>query len=148
GQMTIALLSEAGAEVVDKTNLKGTVNTRTALMSDEIDLYWEYTGTGWVTLLGHTEPIQGEQEQYDAVADEDLAENDIAWSTPLELNNTYAFSILGERAEELGVEKLSDLAALPEDDLTFCIESEFSTRDDGMPGMIEAYDLDVADDNI
>lgn len=148
GQMTIALLSEAGADVVDKTNLKGTVNTRRALMSGEIDLYWEYTGTGWVTLLGHTEPVQGAEAQYEAVAEEDLAENGIAWSTPLELNNTYAFSMLAERAEELGVTKLSDLASLEPADLTFCIESEFSTRDDGMPGMVEAYGLDVPDGNI
>src|SRR5690606_39482634 len=65
----------------------------------------------------------------------------IAWLDPAPFNNTYAFAVRADRAQELGVKKLSDVAALPADQQTFCIESEFSTRDDGWPGLRAAYGL-------
>lgn len=151
GQMMILLLEREGATVEDKTNIKGTVNTRTALTSGEIDMYWEYTGTGWVTILRHTEPLDGPEEQYEAVAREDLERNGVQWSPPAELDNTYAFATLRETAEELDVATLSDVAELARtdpDEVTFCIESEFSTRDDGMPGLLAAYGIDVPEGNV
>src|SRR5215213_3907829 len=54
GQITIAALQAAGAEAADQTGLTGTDTVRAALESGEIDLYWEYTGTGWVNILGNT----------------------------------------------------------------------------------------------
>jgi osmoprotectant transport system substrate-binding protein len=46
------------------------------------------------------------------------------------------------------VKTLSDVAKLKTSDKTFCIESEFSTRDDGWPGLKKAYSLDVPDSNV
>ncbi|MFZ4815944.1 MAG: glycine betaine ABC transporter substrate-binding protein [Phototrophicaceae bacterium] len=146
--ITMAVLEEYGAETEDQSNIVGTVNTRTALESGDIDIYWEYTGTGWITLLQETTPIFDPVEQYTAVAERDLEENEIVWLTPALFNNTYAMAILAETAEELEVEALSDLADLDTADLTFCIESEFSTRDDGMPGMLSTYGIEIPEDNI
>ncbi|MDX6294802.1 MAG: osmoprotectant transport system substrate-binding protein [Kribbellaceae bacterium] len=151
GQITMDLLRAHGATVNDKTNIKGSTNTRTALTSSNIDMYWEYTGTGWVTYLKHTKPIPDAQQQYDAVAKEDLAANKIVWGKPAPLNNTYAFAIRKDKATELGVTKLSDLANLIQtkpNEATFCIESEFSTRDDGWPGMTKAYGMNVPKSNV
>jgi len=151
GQMAIQMLEQAGASVDDNTNIVGSANTRAALESGDIDLYWEYTGTGWITYLGETEPIADPQEQFEAVRDADLEQNGIVWLDPAPLNNTYAFAIRREKAEELGVETLSDVAALVESnpaEATFCIESEFSTRDDGWPGLQEAYGMQVPEDNV
>ncbi|WP_248961147.1 glycine betaine ABC transporter substrate-binding protein [Sphaerisporangium perillae] len=151
GQITMEMLRAHGAEVVDKTNIKGSTNTRTALTSSQIDMYWEYTGTGWVTYLKQTKPIADPQQQYDAVAKDDLAQNKVFWGTRAPLNNTYAFAIRKEKAAELGVTKLSDLAGLVQSkpaEATFCIESEFSTRDDGWPGMVAAYGLGVPKENV
>jgi osmoprotectant transport system substrate-binding protein len=151
GEITIDLLRAHGATVNDKTNIKGSTNTRTALTSKNIDMYWEYTGTGWVTYLKHTTPIPDAQKQYDAVAQEDLAKNKIVWGKPAPLNNTYAFAIRKDKATSLGVTTLSDLAALAKSkpaEATFCIESEFSTRDDGWPGMTKAYGIDVPKSNV
>src|SRR5690625_6193941 len=83
----------------------------------------------------------------EAVKESD-AEDGIHWFDPAPLNNTYSLAILSEKADELGVEKLSDIAGLDPADQTFCIESEFSTRDDGWPGLKEAYDLDIPDNNV
>ena len=68
GQITLQALEAAGATVNDQIGLAGTVAARKALESGEIDMYWEYTGTGWITYLGHTDPIPGRQEQFEAVA--------------------------------------------------------------------------------
>ena len=151
GYITIEMLRAHGATVNDKTNIKGSTNTRNALLSGEIDMYWDYTGTGWITYLNKTEPLPDPQQQYEAVAKEDLEANNVVWGQPAPLNNTYAFATLRETAEELDVATLSDVAELARtdpDEVTFCIESEFSTRDDGMPGLLAAYGIEVPEGNV
>jgi len=151
GHITMEMLRAHGATVNDKTNIKGSTNTRTALTSGNIDMYWEYTGTGWITYLNKTEPIPDPAKQFDAVAKEDLAANKVVWGKPAPLNNTYAFAVRKEKAAELGVTKLSDLAGLAKtkpQEATFCIESEFSTRDDGWPGLVETYGIEIPKDNV
>lgn len=152
GYITKLALEEEGAAVEDRTNIQGSAATRNALTSGEIDIYWEYTGTAWITYLQHTKPIPDSKKQYEAVADEDLKKNGIKWLPRAPLNNTYALAVRSEAAEELGVSKLSDLQTLYEenpDEVTICVESEFKTRDDGLPGMLEAYNLqDLPSDNI
>jgi len=44
-------------------------------------------------------------------------------------------------AQRLGVSKLSDLKRLDKSDLTFCVESEFASRNDGFVPMLQAYNL-------
>jgi osmoprotectant transport system substrate-binding protein len=145
------VLKANGATVVDKTNIKGSVTTRDALLSSDIDLYWEYTGTGWISYLKNTKPIPDPQQQFDAVAKEDLAKNKVVWTDRAPLNNTYAMAVKSDKAKALGVTSLSDLARVAKEqpaEATFCIESEFSTRDDGMPGMLAAYGITVPKANI
>lgn len=141
--MTAELLNAHGADVEANTKLVGSANVRQALENDQFLGYWEYTGTSWITYNGNTTPVQGAEEQFDAVKEAD-AENGIAWLDPAPFNNTYAFAIRQSEADELGVKTLSDVAALPAADQTFCIESEFSTRDDGMPGLTDAYGFDAS----
>lgn len=144
GKMTLLMLKAAGADVTDKTNIKGSVTTRTALQSGDIDIYWDYTGTGWITYLKQTKPIPDATKQYEAVRDGDLQQNKIVWYPPAKLDNTYAIGVKEDKAKELGVETLSDLAELTKtkpDEATMCVESEFAGRDDGFPGMAKAYDM-------
>ena len=56
GYMAVELLDAAGAEVIDQVNLGDTGRLREALLAGEIDLYWEYTGTGWLVHLGESDP--------------------------------------------------------------------------------------------
>jgi osmoprotectant transport system substrate-binding protein len=151
GQIAILTLENAGANVTDETGLAGTEVARQALEAGEIGAYWEYTGTGWINFLGETEPIPDPQEQYRAVAERDLEENNIRWLEPGSANNVYGIAIRSEAQEELGVEKISDFRTLiaerPED-ATLCIASEFATRNDGLPGMEEAYGFEFPEENI
>lgn len=141
GEITKQVLEDAGATVDDQTGLVGSTTVREALTSGEIDMYWEYTGTGWITHLGNEEPVTGEQEQYDAVKEAD-AENGIVWLEPAPFNNTYAIALASEKASELGLTTLSDLATYANenpDEATLCAAAEFLSRDDGLPGLEEEY---------
>ena len=152
GQITLQVLENAGATVNDQIGLAGSVAARKALESGEIDMYWEYTGTGWITHLGHTDPIPDRQKQFEAVAKEDLKKNDIEWlSPPSPANNTYTMAVRSEAYDKLGVKKLSDFKQLVEEnpeEATVCVGTEFSTRDDGLPGMEKAYDFEFPKENI
>ncbi|MGH3360221.1 MAG: glycine betaine ABC transporter substrate-binding protein, partial [Nocardioidaceae bacterium] len=145
GQLTIAMLSAAGADVGDETNSQGSTQARNKLINGGSDVYWDYNGTGWLVYLGHDTPIFDPQKQYEAVAKEDLAKNDLVWGQPAPFNNTYAFATTSEFAEENGIETHSDMADYLADnpDSSVCVESEFASRPDGFPGFQKAYGMDI-----
>lgn len=152
GQITVQYLRDQGAAVWDQTGLVSSAAVRGSLEKGDINAYWEYTGTAWITYFGNDKPIQDTKEQYDAVAKEDAKTNKIDWIDPAPLNNTYAFAIKSSKAKELGIEKLSDIKQLIESpkgkDLTFCIESEFANRPDGFPGAQKKYGFKVPSNRV
>jgi len=152
GEISVALLEDAGATVNNEVNLGGTDATRGALETGEIDHYWEYTGTAWISFFGETDPIPDRVEQYEAVRDREAEQAGLYWLEPTPFNNTYGLALSQEADQELGgVDAISDLGALLESDpdaVTLCIESEFRVRDDGLPGMEEHYGFEIPDDNI
>ncbi|MFT5563331.1 MAG: osmoprotectant transport system substrate-binding protein [Myxococcota bacterium] len=147
GNIAMLALREAGAEVEDQIGLAGTAAARAALESGDIDMYWEYNGTGWGTHLGNSlDPSTMPEDLTDQVAALDAA-NGIVWLPSAPFNNTYAFAIAEEN--DLDVNTISDIAALAATDpsaVSLCIESEFSTRDDGLPGLEKFYGFDWPDD--
>lgn len=152
GQIAIVALEEAGADVDDQTGIQGSENVRSALTSGEIDLYWEYTGTGYTVHLGHdaAEAPTDPQELYDAVKEEDAA-NGVAWLAAAEANNTYGIATPASVAADLGVSTLSDYAELANsnpEDASLCAAAEFLDRADGWPGLEAAYGFDLPDDQI
>ncbi|MGY5883038.1 glycine betaine ABC transporter substrate-binding protein [Modestobacter lacusdianchii] len=147
GKIAAIALEAAGFDVTDRSGIPGAAPARAAMLSAETDVQFEYTGTGWINYLGMAEGIPDQQEQYEAVRDAD-AENGITWLPPAEANNTYAFAVRDEAVEELGgVATLSDIAALPVEERTFCLESEFATRVDGFEPMLAAYGIPLGDPN-
>jgi osmoprotectant transport system substrate-binding protein len=148
GQIAIMALEDAGAQVDDQTGITGTTNVRKALDSGEIDMYWEYTGTGWTTHLGHevSEAPADSQELFDAVAEEDLQKNDVKWFALAPGNNAYAIATSQDTMDQLGVQTLSDYAKVAGEnpaDASLCAASEFLDRDDGLPGLEKTYDFDL-----
>ncbi len=144
GQITRLALEDAGAEVTDETGITGTVNVRKALTAGEIDMYWEYTGTGFGEILGNeiTEAPTDQQELYDTVAQMDLEKNNVQWAALAPVNNTYAIATSASASEEFGVTSLSDYAGLVTSDpeaSSLCAASEFINRADGLPGVAKAY---------
>lgn len=144
-------LESTGAEVSRSCGLSGTSSVRSALASGDIDLYWEYTGTGWITHLGQTDPIADPQKLYESVAKQDDEKNSITWLTPSPANNTYAIAVSNEKAQELGVKTMSDYAALASKDPAaagFCGAAEFFGRNDGWPGVEKAYGFKLPRNNV
>ncbi|AZS72081.1 glycine/betaine ABC transporter substrate-binding protein [Streptomyces lydicus] len=150
GQMMGIVFEAAGAKVIDRTSIQGSIGAREAVKSGTADAAYEYTGTGWITYLGHTKPIVDPHEQWKAVRDED-AKNGIVWLPASKLNNTYALALNSANLKKLGVRDLSDVAALSHKNpgaVTMCVENEFATRNDGLPGMARAYGMQVPSANV
>ncbi len=141
GQIAIVALQAAGASPQDKTNITGSSNVRQALTSGAIDLYWEYTGTAWISYLKQTKPIAEPQAQYDAVKQADAA-NQVTWWARSPANDTYALAGNPAALATTGVKTISDYAALARKDpaaASTCIGPEFKSRDDGFPGVEKTY---------
>jgi osmoprotectant transport system substrate-binding protein len=141
GKIAVILLKSAGADVEDLTNIPGSVSARQAMLEGQVDMEWEYTGTAWISYLGHARGIPDMHKQYVAVRNEDLEKHDLVWLPPAPMNNTYGFATPVEKAKKLGVSKLSDLQDLPKRERTFCVESEFFNRNDGFQPMLKKYDI-------
>ncbi|PZE37570.1 MULTISPECIES: glycine betaine ABC transporter substrate-binding protein [unclassified Curtobacterium] len=143
GKIAVLAASAAGFDVTDETNVPGSVAVRQLMTSHDADLTYEYTGTAWLTFMGHKKGIPDKTEQWQAVKDED-AGNGLTWLPPAPMNNTYAFAVRDEAVKDLdGITKLSQIADLPADERTFCVESEFNSRADGFKPMLEKYGLDL-----
>ncbi|MFH9421159.1 glycine betaine ABC transporter substrate-binding protein [Streptomyces sp. NPDC017529] len=150
GQLMGLVFKAAGATVVDKTNIQGSIGAREAVKSGTADGMYEYTGTGWITYLGHERPITDPQKQWEAVRDGDRA-NGLEWLPQSKLNNTYALALNDAHFKRLGVKTLSDVAELSRKDpgaVTLCAEAEFSARNDGLPGMAKAYGMSIPAGNV
>ncbi len=140
GKITALALEDAGAEVEDQTGISGSATVRAALESKDIDLYWDYTGTGWVNILGNS-PTDLPDDLYEAVSKADAA-NGIAWLEPAPFENAYAIATTADFAKDNDVTTLSDAVQYIEenpDDGVICAASEFINRDDGLPGLEKAY---------
>ncbi|MFR9751012.1 glycine betaine ABC transporter substrate-binding protein [Nocardia sp. 004] len=137
-------LSAAGASIRDLTNIQGSSSMRDAQLLGQIDLAYDYTGTGWITYLGHETPVPGAIRQFQAVRAADLVEHGMLWTAMAPMNNTYALATSTQTAQETGVRTLSDyagLAATDPDAAAVCVGTEFNVRRDGFPGMTRAYGI-------
>jgi glycine betaine/choline ABC-type transport system substrate-binding protein len=118
----------------------GTTNIHPAMLNGEIDLYPEYTGTGWLTVI-KGEPIYEASPLFDAVSEAYMNDFNIKWFETYGFNNTYGLAIRTSIASERGIETFSDLAELGSD-LNFASTPEFFEREDGYSALQSAYGMD------
>ncbi len=139
-------LMAAGAEVRDLTSIVGSRSTRDSQTQGQVDVTYEYTGTGWINYLGNEKPIPDSRRQFEAVRDEDLKKNHIVWTAVAPMDNTYALAASPAVIKKTGVQTLSDYGALVNRDpgaARTCLETEFRSRQDGFPGVAKAYGFPV-----
>ncbi|MDI3419513.1 glycine betaine ABC transporter substrate-binding protein [Streptomyces luteolus] len=133
GKILLYALRAAGARTSDQTGLNGTNVVRQALKQGQVDIYWEYSGTGWTQFLQHDRPIRGAQEQFRATAREDHAKNGVTWLAPARFGNQYALARAKDASGAAGeVHTLSDLAEFTRnhpEQATLCGASEFLDRE-------------------
>lgn len=145
GYIAIVALNAAGANVTDETGLGGTAIARTALENGEIDLYSEYTGTAWVSILKKSKAIRDPEKLYRAVRTAD-AKNGIHWFEASPYNNTFSLVGVKDVMEKYDVATISDYADLVESHPKIartCFGSEFRVRNDGLPGLEKAYNFNL-----
>ncbi|MFT7667588.1 MAG: osmoprotectant transport system permease protein [Planctomycetota bacterium] len=141
GELMALLIEEHTAlEVEHRSGLGGTLVCFAALEAGEIDVYPEYTGTGWSAILKREGGIGDSLSTFLQVEEEFRSRYGIEWLQPFGLNNTYALAMNAERATELGVRSISDL--IPHaSKLRAGFSHEFVERSDGYAGLSPFYGL-------
>lgn len=125
------------ARVRHHQGLGNTAILFSALKSGAIHAYPEYTGTIAFELLG-LQRVPGLAE-----LNRLLAPHGVAASVPFGFSNTYALAMRAERAAELAISRLSDLARHP--GLKLALSQEFLNRRDGWPALRQEYGYSFAD---
>jgi len=115
----------------------GTSNIQPAMLKGEIDIYPEYTGTGWLFVL-KKDLIKDPAKLYEAVKKEYSAKYAIKWLGLYGFNDTYALAIKKSVADKLNINTYSDLAS-KSDSLKFGAEPDFYEREDGYKGLQKEY---------
>lgn len=140
-KIAVMTAEAAGFDTVDMANVPGSQQVRRLMLSGETDMFYEYTGSAWLTYMGHEQGIKDQREQWQAVKDED-AKNGLTWGPPAPMNNTYAFAVNREFAQKYGITKLSDIKEeVPVNERNFCVETEFNSRQDGLDPMLQTYGI-------
>ncbi|MEZ5966819.1 MAG: glycine betaine ABC transporter substrate-binding protein [Planctomycetota bacterium] len=141
----LAQLVEAHTDlqVERRLGLGGTLICFQALRQGDLDVYPDYTGTGWAIVLKRRDRATDPLRTYTTVAQHYESEYGVRWLQPLGLNNTYALAMREVDAERLQVETLSDLRAHRELRAGFSLE--FMNREDGWPGLRAAYGLEFGE---
>lgn len=121
----------------------GTSNIQIAMENGEMDLYPEYTGTGWLLVLKNEETDDADyiftqlNQQYN--------ENyDMSWISLYGFENTYTLAVRPETAQQYNLRTISDLSAVS-DQLVFGANFDYFERDDGYNALCAAYNLHFQD---
>src|SRR5215469_6359151 len=135
--------AKTGIPVVRKTNLGGTLLVHKALLSGDLDLYVEYTGTALTAVLNE-KPQGAAADVYSRVKKEYAERFQLEVTEPLGFENTFAMVVRGDDAQKLHLRTLSDLASVAPH-WRAGVGYEFLERPDGFPGLSKRYQLQFAE---
>lgn len=120
----------------------GTSNIQPAMENGEFDLYPEYTGTAWNTVL--KEKGIYNEDLFTSLQQRYENELSMEWIGMYGFNNTYGIVVRKEIADQYNLETYSDLQSVA-NQLTFGAEYDFFEREDGYDALCETYDLQFKD---
>ena len=147
-KITSIYLKEKGYDVKEASNMGSSV-VRSALENGQIDMYWEYTGTALV--IYQKQAVETDPDvAYEKVKEKDK-ENNLAWLNKANFNNTYAILMRQDKAEELGIKSITDLANYVNANptaLKFASNAEFYARQDGIKGLEKHYGFAFPSENV
>lgn len=140
--MTKQLLEKRGYTVDATFTAKDPILGQ-ALDSGQIDMYWQYTGTELQGPLAVDKPPTDLQAAFDQAGSKDDARG-ICWNAQAGFNDTNGLAIKASDKSKYGA-TLSDFATYLKSNpnTVVCIESEFRTRADGVPGLNATYGVDT-----
>lgn len=120
----------------------GTTNIHPALLEGEFDLYPEYTGTAWVTVLKHDE-VPDSDTMYTKLKEE-YKELGLHWTGLYGFNNSFALVVRNDIAGQFNLETYSDLAKVS-DQVVFGGNYDYIEREDGYPLLCSTYGMNFKD---
>ena len=144
GEIYAQALEAAGYTVETELNLGSEIVAKKALESGEVDAYPEYTSTTLTSLYGvDPEEVPGDAQEAADLANSELEADGLVAFAPTPFTSANAVGLLTEKAEELGVETISDLEGVSED-LTLYGTTECRQRIDCLLGLEQNYGLEFA----
>ena len=145
--MAIILEKKLDQPVIRRLNLGGTKIVFDALINEDIDLYPEYTGTGYVFILKQASVIQDPEVIYNKVKKDYYEKYKVLWSPPIGFNNSYALVV---RGDDPHFQEIQTLSQLPKDlsKFNFTAAHEYMERTDGYNAFKKFYQLQFDPDNV
>ncbi len=135
------ILERDGIVVEREFELGGNI-PHDSLISGQIDVYPEYTGTAYTAILKHP-PLTDPQEVYKQTKTEYAAKFDLVVGPPLGFANDFAILVRGEVARENGLQTISDAVPLARN-WQAGFGQDFMSRADGYPGFAKVYAFNFA----
>ena len=115
----------------------GTTNIQPAMLSKDLDVYVEYTGTSWLNVLKKDLP-ENHLINFEELNKIYESQFKLKWLGLLGFNNTYGLAISNNDSEKENILSYSDLA-VKSGDFTFGAEFDFFERSDAFPGLKKMY---------
>ncbi len=135
------MLEKRGVAVDRQFELGGNL-PHDALLSKQIDVYPEYTGTAYTAILKHP-PVTDPKTVYDQTKAEYAEKFGLEVSPPIGFANDFAILIRGDVARKNGLRSISDAVPLMKN-WQAGFGQDFMSRADGYPGFIKAYGINFA----
>ena len=135
--------ARTGVRVVRKSNLGGTLLCHKALLSGDLDLYVEYTGTALTAVLNESPGTDDSGKIYQRVRQGYADRFALEVTEPLGFENTFAMVVRGTDARQYHLRAISDIVPIaPSWRAGFGYE--FLERPDGYRGWSQRYGLRFA----
>jgi osmoprotectant transport system substrate-binding protein len=141
GEIFAQGLAAAGYDISTELNLGDEKTALKAIKNGTIDAYPEYTGTALGSFFGvASEDIPTDPQAAYEEARKGFAKEGLTALPPTPFTSSNEVALTADKAEELGVEKISDLQGKSED-LTLYGSPECRQRQDCLLGLQQTYDL-------
>lgn len=135
--------AKTNIKVERELNLGGSL-CHQSLTAGKIDLYVEYTGTAYSSILKQ-KPISDPKKVFDYIKKEYPKQFKAEWIEPLGFNNSFAIIVRGDDAKKLNLQTLSQLGQVAPK-LRAGFGPEFKEREDGFPGLAKTYGIKFAEE--
>jgi osmoprotectant transport system substrate-binding protein len=150
GNLMTLLLQENGFQVEEKFGTAAAI-TRAGLISGQIDLMPDYTGTAGAVYFKYPEKIDDPVKLYEMAKKDDLEQNNMVWLGRTTFNNTYALAIKKDMIDAMGtsISSLSEYVNKDPKKVLFAVNHNFYEREkDGIFGMAEYYNMNILRKNV
>lgn len=151
GNMLLQILEKEGFATVDKVALGTPDILRKAIVSGEVDLVVDYTGSGqYYGAVGEADVWADPTKGYEAAKAFDKEANNIEWLSPSNANNTEMLAVTKEFSAANGITTMEELASyINEGGLVKLIcSASFAENTLGLLGYQEAYGFTLTSDQL